>query len=166
MDSISVTRRAELVWGAREIDKLELLDRYPVDRELLDAWRAGDTATTERVTAVWRDKLAEQTAAGTRWRRVRVVSEPLSEYQRMAVAVALPDEDLRWLPRRLVSAVALPGNDCFVLDGMAVVFNVHDGDGARSDIQYSKDPVVATFCRAAFDRAWALALPTDEYRAH
>ncbi|MBO0849668.1 MAG: hypothetical protein J2P20_09410, partial [Pseudonocardia sp.] len=76
-------------------------------------------------------ELAADLARGQVFRWVRVISEPLSEYQRMAVAfsgVAVDvGEDPRWLPRRLVSAVALPGNDAFVLDGETAMFNLIGG---------------------------------------
>ena len=51
--------------------------------------------------------------AGRSVRRVRIVSEPLSDYQRWSYSIAYPmveaGEDIRWVPRRLVSSVALPG---------------------------------------------------------
>ncbi|GAB3278785.1 hypothetical protein GCM10027589_05060 [Actinocorallia lasiicapitis] len=165
MDLISPTRRSELIWTSKEVRKLELLDDYPADAELFSAWRSGDVAAVERIRDVWRAKLADESGAGLKWRRVRVISEPLSEYQRMAVEIALPEEDLRWLPRRLVSAIPLPANDCFVLDSEAVIFNVHGGDGQRSEIQLSLDEQAVAFCRDAFDVVWSMAVPTSEYQA-
>ncbi|WP_078911124.1 DUF6879 family protein [Streptomyces sp. NRRL WC-3742] len=41
---------------------------------------------------------ASKAAAGFPYRRLRVASEPLSEYRRMAVELADPAERLRWLP--------------------------------------------------------------------
>ena len=164
MESISPAQRSALIWSAREVRKLELLDDYPADEELFSAWKKGDAETVARIVGVWRDKHARETEDGLVWRRLRVVSEPLSGYQRMAVEIAVPAEDLRWLPRRLVSAVPLPGNDCFVLGEDAVIFNVHDGNGFRSDIQLSRDRQVVAFCRQAFDRAWSLGVPSGEYR--
>ena len=50
-------------------------------------------------------------AFGKSVRRARIVSEPLSDYQRWSYSIAHPmvaaGEDIRWVPRRLVSGVRL-----------------------------------------------------------
>ncbi|GAA2623386.1 hypothetical protein SMC26_37920 [Actinomadura fulvescens] len=167
MESISAQRRGELLSSARDVVKLELRDHYAMDAETLEAYRCGDHDVVKAAYAETAEEIADMLASGRSWRRVRVVSEPLSEYQRMAVefsGVAVDaGEELRWLPRRLVSAVALPGNDCFVLDGLAAMFNILDGTGDRADIQYSADPAVVRFCADAFATAWTLATPHRDY---
>ncbi|WP_433332948.1 DUF6879 family protein [Spirillospora sp. CA-294931] len=168
MEPISAKRRRELLDAAREVLKIELLDRYPVDAEQFAAWQAGDTEKVAASYAAWRDEMAADSAAGVIFKRVRVVSEPLSEYQRMAVEWSglgvEAGEQLRWLPRRLVSAVPLPGNDCFVMDRTSVMFNVHDGDGVIAENQVSDAPDVLRFCLKAFERAWEMATPHDQYK--
>ncbi|KAB2342931.1 DUF6879 family protein [Actinomadura rudentiformis] len=110
MELISVEQRTALIWAGRPFLKLELRDSYAFDAGLFDAWRRGDRETISRSVDTWRDKVASEVAAGRRLRRVRVVSEPLSEYQRMAVDISGSavdaGEELRWLPRRLVSTSA------------------------------------------------------------
>ncbi|WP_109505305.1 DUF6879 family protein [Nocardioides speluncae] len=167
MELISVEQRTALIWaGRRPLLKLELRDRYAFDDELFDAWRRGDQAAVARLTSAWRDRVASEVAAGRRLRRVRVVSEPLSEYQRMGVEISGPPveagEELRWLPRRLVSGLPMPGNDCFVLDDF-VIFNVLGGSDERAEIQLHRDPDVVKFCREAFEAAWDLATPHREF---
>ncbi|MFI0409103.1 DUF6879 family protein [Actinomadura sp. 3N508] len=170
MELISAEQRKTLTRGAREVLKVELRDHYEVDAELLVAWRAGETEKLAASYESWRGVIEAETAKGWTFRRVRVVSEPLSDYQRMAVewsgSAVDAGEELRWLPRRLVSAVALPGNDCFVIDGQGVIFNVLDADGSYClEIQYSTDPDVVRYCRDAFAAAWALATPHHAFRA-
>ncbi|TDD62135.1 hypothetical protein E1263_04465 [Kribbella antibiotica] len=168
MESISVQRRGELVNQTYDLLKLELRDSYKVDEEDLAAWRARDYATLEASYGGWRDAVATRLAQGKTLRRVRVVSEPLSEYQQMSLrfsgSAVDAGEDLRWLPRRLVSAIALPGNDCFVLDGRMAMFNILDGDNDRSEIQLDTEPEAVKFCLEAFETAWSLAVPHHEYR--
>lgn len=168
VESIPRERWRELLGGARNVRKIELRDHYGIDTHFT-AWASGDLATVAASYQSWRDQFASgYVQAGRRLQRVRVVSEPLSDYQRMALTysgiTADLGEGLRWLPRRLVSAVPLPGNDCFVLDGQAVLFNVFDA--AADDLvetQYSADPAVVKFCRDAFEAAWALATPHKDY---
>lgn len=168
MESISVQRRGKLIEQTRDLLKLELRDNYKVDENDLRAWRSQDYATLVTSYDGWRDAVATMIAEGRSLRRVRVVSEPLSEYQQMAVrfsgSAVDAGEDLRWLPRRLVSAIALPGNDCFILDGRLAMFNVLDGDNDRSEIQLYDDAQTVSFCREAFETAWSLAVPHREYR--
>lgn len=80
-------------------------------------------------------------------------------YQRPSVDAG---EELRWLPRRLVSALPLPGNDCFVLDD-CVMFNVIGGNDEPVDIQLSREPDVMKFCRDSFESAWEIATPHREF---
>lgn len=164
---ISTERRSELLRSARTILKLELRDNYDVDAELFSAWRAGQSI--EDVASAWGERAAARVAAGVVTRRVKVVSEPLSDYHRFILEASKPaidaGEAMRWLPRRLVSPVPLPGNDFFVLDGAIVIFNVFGGDDQRAEIQLFHDPEVVRLCIGAFETAWALATPYDEYRA-
>lgn len=166
MELISAEQRSALIWSGHPLLKLELRDRYAFDDELFDAWRRGDKGAVTRSVEAWTEKVASELAAGHRIRRVRVVSEPLSEYQRMAVEISGPPvdagEDLRWLPRRLVSSLPLPGNDCFVLDDF-VIFNVLGGNDENAEIQLHREPDVVKFCREAFEAAWELATPHREF---
>lgn len=117
MELISVARRAELIGNARSVLKVELRDHYAVDRELFAAWQVGSMDALGRAAATSRDRVAARVATGMSLRRVKVVSEPLSEYQRFAfdysTYVVAGGEDIRWLPRRLASTVPLPGNEPF-----------------------------------------------------
>lgn len=168
MESISVERREELLKGCRELLKLELRDHYQVDADMLAAWRDGGFAAIVEAARRWQDQVTADLSAGRAWRRLRVVSEPLSAYHRFAYEFARPGveagEDMRYLPRRLVSVVGLPGNDCFVLDHKTAMFNILDGNDVRVDILLSHDGNVVQFCADAFRAAWAMATPHQDYR--
>lgn len=164
MESISAERRSQLVAAVTtSLWKLELLDRYGVDvahrtdPDRLKEVRAG--AVSE--TAAWAD-------AGIEQRRIKTISEPPSEYMRGAYDFAShlveAGEDIRWLPRRLASTLLLPGNDMFVLDGKAVMFNLHDGDTSPAGQQWADDPALVVRCREAFEAAWAVAIPHRDYK--
>ena len=167
MELISAELRRELIFSARDLLKIELRDDYGMDAALLEAWRAGDRETVRRSAQEYAAEVASNVATGWSFRRVRVVSEPLSDYQQMALATCGPSvdagEQLRWLPRRLASAVPLPGNDCFIVDGEVAIFNVLGGDNRLAEIQLSRDGDIVKFCRDAFEAVWLLATTHHEY---
>jgi hypothetical protein len=148
---------------------LELRDAYGTEVELphMAKWAAGepdDLAWLEDWCATLRDHVR----AGRSVRRARVVSEPLSDYQRWSYSIARPmvdaGEDIRWVPRRLVSSVAFPGNDCYLFDDRLVVFLIYSGAGLATDRVASTDPDDIRLCRSAFERAWKFSIPHSDYQ--
>ena len=163
MELISAERRGELVFGQPgEVRKLELRDHYEIDRKLIDAWRTNDREFLERRRVANDADIEGLKEKGINYRRVRVVSEPLSEYQRMAVEIANPGEQLRWLPRPEAAALVLPVNDCLIRDDL-VVFNLIGGDNQSVGMQLSEDPEVVKLCVEAFERAWSIGRPNGTY---
>jgi hypothetical protein len=97
-------------------------------------WQAtGDTGAYE-----WGDHLDVVRAAvarGVTISRVRVVSEPLSEYLRWEDACTdvniQAGEDIRWLPRTKAAGLLLPGADCWAFGHRVVRWNFQRGDGTN-----------------------------------
>lgn len=153
----------------REVLHLELRDAYGTEAEIpqLAKWKAGEPDDLEWLQG-WCDTLRRGNAAGKTFRRALVVSEPLSEYQRWAYATTQPlvdaGEDIRWVPRRLVSSIPLPGNDAYVIDGGLVVWMHYSGDGASTGIETSTDPADVRLCSTAFTAVWQLGIPHRDYR--
>lgn len=154
----------------REALHLEMRDAYGTAVELpyMARWAAGEHDDLEWLQG-WCGTLREHVKAGRRVRRARVVSEPLSEYQRWSRSIALPmveaGEDIRWVPRRLVSSVAVPGNDFYLFDDRLAVFLLYAGNGLAAGKFSSADPADLRLCRSAFDAAWKLSVPHREYAA-
>ncbi|MFD4814975.1 DUF6879 family protein, partial [Streptomyces sp. NPDC058418] len=108
------------------------------------------------------------TARGVAVRRARIVSTPVSEYIRFEHAVTdglniAAGEDVRWLSRRRVTAVALPGNDFWLFDSSLVLLNHFDGEGENMDMELTEDPEVAKLCESAFEAVWTRATPHAEF---
>jgi hypothetical protein len=101
-------------------------------------------------------------------RRARIVSEPVSDYQRWSHSIAHPmvdaGEDIRWVPRRRVSSIGIPGNDFYLLDDRIVVFLHYAGNGSAVDRVTSTNPSDLHLCRCAFEAVWKLAIPHHDYR--
>ena len=115
----------------------------------------------------WCTLVRGATAAGKVFQRVRVVSEPLSDYQRWAHGLTAPmvdaGEDIRWVPRARVSELMFPGNDFWLFDDELLVFLVFAGNGLVVDRPARTDPDLIARCRASFEAAWACSIPHHEY---
>jgi hypothetical protein len=154
----------------REAAHLEMRDAYGTAVELphMAQWAAGVPDDLEWLQG-WCAILRGHAAAGRSVRRARVVSEPLSAYQRWSHSIALPmaeaGEDIRWAPRGLLSAVALPGNDFYLFDDRLAVFLLYTGDGLAAGMAGSADPAVLRLCRSSFEAVWGLSVPHREYAA-
>ncbi len=148
---------------------LETRDAYGTMVELphMAKWTAGEPDDLHWLQG-WCSTLRAHMAAGKRVRRVRIVSEPLSDYQRWphSIAQSIGDagEDIRWVPRRLVSSVAIPGNDFYLFDNKLIVFMIYAGNGLGTDKVVSTDPADVRLCQSAFDAAWQLSIPHSDYQ--
>ncbi|MEV6773356.1 DUF6879 family protein [Nocardia sp. NPDC051030] len=148
---------------------LETRDAYGTAVELpyMAKWAAGEPDDLEWLQG-WCTTLYGHIAAGRSVRRARIVSEPLSEYQRWSYSIAQPmvdaGEDIRWVPRRLVSSVAIPGNDFYLFDGELAVFLHYAGNGLGTGKTVTNDPADIELCRGAFEAVWKLAIPHRDYK--
>lgn len=152
---------------------LEIRDRYGVDDEkqryarfLATGGRDHEAEAAER--RPWLDLMRATTSAGTQVRRARIVSEPLGDYARFSYAGTQSSidagEDVRWLPRRRASRIALPGNDFWLFDRERVLFNYFTGDGRSAGHELATDDAAVRLCESAFEAVWAVAIPHAEYR--
>lgn len=148
---------------------LETRDAYGTTVELphMAKWAAGEPDGFQWLQG-WCSTLREHVKAGKSVRRARIVSEPLSDYQRWSYSIAHPmvdaGEDIRWVPRRLVSSVALPGNDFYLFDDRLIVFLIYAGNGLGTDKVTSTDPADIRLCRSAFEAVWELSIAHSDYQ--
>lgn len=153
----------------REAIHLETRDAYGTEVELpyMAKWARGEHDDLEWLQG-WCATLREHVRAEKSVRRARIVSEPLSDYQRWSYNIAYPmveaGEDIRWVPRRLVSSVALPGNDFYLFDDRLAVFLLYAGNGLGTGKVSSSDPADIQLCRSAFEAAWKLSIPHSDYK--
>ena len=148
--------------------RFEMRDTYDETEKGFAEWKA-----TGGIGAYdWGDHLdviRAATARGVTIRRVRVVSEPLSDYLRWEHACTAANieagEDIRWLPRTKAADLMLPGADCFVFDHRVVRWNFQRGDGTNPrHYTFSSDPRTIRDIVAAFELAWNRATPHAEYK--
>lgn len=127
----------------REAVHLEMRDVYAtnIEKNRFQAWLRGESLDPGAEVDWWR---------------------PWFEWLDAAQLVSA-GEDVRWLPRRNTSKLLLPGNDFWMFDRRTVAFTHFSGDGHVLDHQVSTDPEVVEACSEAFEEAWKIAIPHDEY---
>ncbi|MFJ8233126.1 DUF6879 family protein [Streptomyces sp. NPDC094448] len=147
---------------------LEMRDGYGLDDDYRQ-WVRGDRFDPAERWPWWIELIGSGVARGVAVHRARVVSEPVSPYVRYEYELTTghnikAGEEVRWLPRRRASGLALPGNDFWLFDGTTVLFNHFAGNGTMTGEEVVMDPVVAELCAAAFAAVWGLAVPHEEYQ--
>ncbi|WP_049580119.1 DUF6879 family protein [Streptomyces sp. SBT349] len=153
---------------------LEMRDVYDVGDETADYehWRRTGERDTDPESAYWAPwvrLIGATTGRGVTVRRARVVSEPVSDYIRYEHAGASVNvaagELVRWLPRGRASDLLLPGNDLWVFDESAVLFNHFDGEGnwATPKWEVRRETGLIARVRAAFEAVWERAVPHERY---
>ncbi|MFD4001094.1 DUF6879 family protein [Streptomyces rubiginosohelvolus] len=148
---------------------LEMRDFYaPTER--FEAWRRGERINWADRGSWWHpyDQLISDTVArGVTIRRARIVSEPVSEYIRwehyVTHANVTAGEQVRWLPRRSATGIALPGNDFWLFDGTLLRVHHFSGDGAVVEDEITDEPAIADLCRSAFESVWQHATPHEQF---
>ncbi|MGW2602328.1 DUF6879 family protein [Streptomyces klenkii] len=151
---------------------LEMRDSYGIGEEVaaFEAWRAGRRPSPEPGTW-WNDfhtMVRDAAARGVTFRRARIVSEPVSDYIRYEHDCTYQNiaagEQVRWLPRRSASDLALPGNDFWLFDQRVVMWNHFTGDGGSAGPEVDERAGAVKLCAAAFEAVWDRATPHEEYR--
>ncbi|MFF2549868.1 DUF6879 family protein [Nocardia sp. NPDC058058] len=147
---------------------LELQDTYstPAEDEPFRRFLAGETDDYAWF-AGWGDVVRAATARNKLIRRVRVVSEPHTDYTRFALAIAplniAAGEDVRYIPRHTIDSGLLTGDDWWIFDDDLVAFSVFSPDGAGQGLATTTDPVITAHIRQLRDRVWQLATPFADY---
>lgn len=151
---------------------LQMRDVYNVSREAEDFanWQRTGQREMDPGSEYWEswvDEVSQAVARGVAIRRARIVSEPVSDSIRYMHAGAVVNvnagEQVRWLPRRRASDIALPGNDFWLFDDRLIRWNHFAGDGDVTVHEDSDDPATAKLCADAFEAVWARAIPHDQY---
>jgi hypothetical protein len=164
--------RDSLIAGfRREALHLEMRDVYAAaDHSRFRKWLAGQEFSPDDEAEwwrPWREIMDRHREAGRSLRRLRVISEPVTEYIKFefldAAELVRVGEDVRWLPRQHASGLLLPGNDLWAFDQETVVFTHLSGDGAVQGYELTTAPVLVRQVVTAFEAAWSVATSHGEY---
>lgn len=155
---------------------LELRDTYEGyqhDDDQFARWRAAGHPTPDPVElrtymSEWMDTVKGMIARGVDVRRLRVVSEPVTDYiqweHRLAPYNLEAGERLRWLPRAQASDLLFPGNDLWLFDDTQVRFGIFAGNGAFLRGEHSTQHDVIDRVAASFEAAWARGIDHEDYK--
>ncbi|MFF3730047.1 DUF6879 family protein [Streptomyces sp. NPDC002476] len=129
-------------------------------------WQAGEDIANDPANA-WRENVAEQTAAGKRFERVRLVDDPSTAGQRFLLASAPSNiaagEDIRMLTRSQAAPLRLPDCDFWLFDSKILARFAFDDEDTTLGVYVTEDPAeVLTACQAR-DAAWHHAVPAAEF---
>ncbi len=138
--------------------------------DLVAGWKPNPETQAEcEGTSPANGSVPDTVARGVVIRRARVISEPVSDYirweQDVTHANVTAGEEVRWLPRRRATAVALPGNDFWLFDDDLLRVHHFSGDGAVVEDEITADPEAVKLCSAAFEAVWERAIPHHRYEA-
>jgi hypothetical protein len=144
-------------------------DDYGGSSPAFAAWREHRPYDRSGPDVAWHALVGSVIRRGAAVRRARIISEPASDYIRFEYEVTpaanlAAGEQVRWLPRQMASDLALPGNDFWLFDGTAVLFNYFSGDGAAAGTGLRDEPAVVKLCASAFETVWDRAMPHEEFR--
>ncbi|WP_017574743.1 DUF6879 family protein [Nocardiopsis kunsanensis] len=152
--------------------KLEVRDRYNVSEEaetINRFLRTGDLGRGQdhALTAPWHRNVTATVEEGKSWQRVRVVSEPLSDYITWEHAVTRfnieAGEDIRWLPRHHWSVDELPDLDFWLFDDTWVCVLHFDDDDVPHQLERIDDPSEVVRYRRWSEIAWQHAIVHNEF---
>lgn len=150
--------------------RLETQEQYVEDDEdeSLQQFLGGDPVDESWIEE-WGTYIQSLVAAGKRFERVRVVSEPHSDYtrygldqSRLNVAVG---EDIRYLSRAAGTELALPDEDYWLFDSRTVVAFRFGADGRIVGRELLEDPAEIVQRNYWRDVAWHYAIRREEYAA-
>lgn len=147
--------------------RLELRDRYnsPDNQKPVRDYTTTGTADLDWLDP-WLDKIRTASAAGRSYRRVRVVSAPLTEYARYSLWVAQfnveAGEDIRYLTRS-----DIPDNlinfDYWLFDSRIAARMHFDPDDVLLGFDLVTDPRTIVELNYWRDAAWHHAITRDEF---
>jgi uncharacterized protein DUF6879 len=152
--------------------RLETLDRYavPIEEEPVRRFLAGEPVDLNWL-APYLTLVQQATAAGKRFQRVRVVSEPLTDndYLRYEFAyyphTIAAGEEIRILPRAQAEALELPDHDFWLFDSSLVALMRFDREGHLHGVELTDDLQVVARCCYWRDAALHHASTFERYVA-
>jgi hypothetical protein len=149
--------------------RLETRDRYELEEEEREPFRrfmAGEPADDSWMSDFC-DAVRGWVGEGKRLERVRVVTEPHSDYVRWGLEVAKLNisagEDIRYLPRARAARLGLPSEDYWLFDSRQAAILRFNDENRLLGAELVDDPAMVVQRCYWRDAAWHHAVRRSEY---
>lgn len=141
--------------------------REPIEREPIHRFLNAEPPDDSWLNP-WTDNVREATHQGRTFQRVRVLTDPLTDYLRFEMDLALranipAGEDIRSLSMSEAQALGVPiGLDFWMFDDDQVGV-MRFGDQGMLGLEMLTDAAEIDRCRQLRDRAWNAAAPAEDW---
>lgn len=142
----------------------------PSEQAELHAFLAGELPEVRQWEHNWFTRMvSEHAAAGRPFRRVRVMDEPLTDYNRFMIYTGLRNvavgEDIRYLSREAANVLGLPDHDFWVFDSERLAELRFTDDGRFIGQDLITDPDTVARHEDWILRGLAAGTPSADYVA-
>jgi hypothetical protein len=154
----------------RSAVRLETRQVYTTEeeREPLRRFLASEAIPLDWFTP-WLDDVSAATEAGRQFRRVRIFTEPLTDYLRFELWTCqfnvAAGEDILYLQLDRATALNLPAYDYWLFDDERLALMYFTGDGAPLGAQLVTDPAVVRSHSRWLELAASAAIPYERFAA-
>ncbi|MGH8964115.1 MAG: DUF6879 family protein [Actinomycetes bacterium] len=150
----------------RSVLHLEARDTYDPTDPAFVKWRQDGDTSYEWDS--WITLVGAAVDRGVRFRRLRIVSEPVSDYIRWEHAISYGNikagEELQWLPRHLAFDLPHPVADFFLWDQRLIAYNFTAGNGVDTGrMEYIADPRHIVPVVGMVEMLWERGIPHADY---
>lgn len=146
----------------------ECQGHYAVDEVALGQWRAGTATRGDADDLAWRDYIHRLGRRGIPFERVRMLTDPLTEYLRWMLDTTdwniESGEDIRWMEQATAAKLGMPSYDFYIFDDNRVAIFRFDEAKVLLGVHVVDDADVVEQHQAWRAAAWARAIPHVEYR--
>lgn len=140
---------------------------YTVDRESVRRWRDGEQRPEDEKHRGWVRYIGGLREAGIPFERVRMLTEPLTDYLAWMLAITNwnidAGEEIRWIKESQARELGAPDYDFYVFDDNRVVILNFDGDKVLTGAEVIDDEDVVAEHRAWREKVWPQAVKHREY---
>ncbi|MFF5992565.1 DUF6879 family protein [Prauserella flavalba] len=139
---------------------------YAIDAAKLQRWRDGLPPDLD-AKRPWLDYIRSVTEAGKTWQRVRMLTEPLTEYLRWLIEQTQVNvdagEDIRWIRESQARELGMPNYDFYLFDDERVAIMRFGDDKLLAELDVLDDPATVKQHQHYRDIVWPPSIPHSEY---
>jgi hypothetical protein len=140
---------------------------YQVDAASLQRWRDGLPFDETEGGRAWQSYIRGLRRRGVPFERVRMLTEPLTDYLRWMLTITYRNidagEDIRWIHQAVAVDLGMPTYDFYLFDDQRLAIMHFDDDKVLADLDVTEDPDQLATHRVYRDAVWPLAVRHTDY---